>query len=83
MPKIIEVLGCMPFECPESPLGKLRYFKRVNGLSYEKLGKVMGRDPEQLMDWVSGRVKPCEKIFKVLLFSIRSYTKRSSLHILC
>ena len=45
MPKIIEFLGYVPFECPEDPLGKLRYYKRVNGLSYEKLGAVMGKDP--------------------------------------
>jgi hypothetical protein len=37
-------------------VGKLRYFKLVNGLSYERLGELMGRDPEQLMDWLSGRI---------------------------
>lgn len=26
MPKIIEFLDYVPFECPEDPLGKLRYF---------------------------------------------------------
>jgi transcriptional regulator with XRE-family HTH domain len=30
MPKIIEFLGYVPFECPGDPLGKLRYFKLVN-----------------------------------------------------
>ncbi|MBI5188179.1 MAG: transcriptional regulator, partial [Nitrospirae bacterium] len=52
MPKIIEFLGYVPFECPEDPIGKLRYFKLVNGLSYERLGEMMDRDPGQLMDWV-------------------------------
>ncbi|MEW6162172.1 MAG: hypothetical protein AB1606_02465 [Nitrospirota bacterium] len=61
MPKIIEFLGYVPFECPEDPVGRLRYFKQVNGLSYERLGELMGRDPEQLMDWLSGIVRPCEK----------------------
>lgn len=62
MPKIIdEFLGYAPFECPEYPIEKLKYLKLVKGLSYEKLGKMMGRDPEQLMDWLSGRVKPCKK----------------------
>jgi transcriptional regulator with XRE-family HTH domain len=61
MPKIIEFLGYVPFECPEDPIGKLRYYKRVNGLSYERLGKLMGRDPEQLTDWLSGRVRPCRR----------------------
>lgn len=61
MPKIIEFLGYVPFECPEGPVGKLAYYKRVNGLSYERLGAIMGRDPEQLTDWLSGRVRPCKR----------------------
>lgn len=61
MPKIIEFLGYVPFGCPEDPIGKLRYFKLVNGLSYERLGDLMGRNPEQLMDWLSGKIKPCNK----------------------
>ncbi len=59
MPKIIEFLGYVPFDCPDDLIGKLQYFKLVNGLSYERLGKVMGKDPEQLEDWLSRRVKPC------------------------
>ncbi len=42
----------------------VRYFKLVNGLSYGKLGDLMGRDPEHLIDWLSGRVKPCKKNIK-------------------
>ncbi|MDP2754844.1 MAG: helix-turn-helix transcriptional regulator, partial [Nitrospirota bacterium] len=53
--------GYVPFECPEEPVGKLRHFKLVNGLSYERLGKMMDRDPEQLTDWLSGRVKPTKR----------------------
>jgi hypothetical protein len=60
MPKVIEFLGYVSFECPDE-LGRLAYFKRVNGLSYERLGALMGRDPEQLTDWLSGRVKPCKR----------------------
>ena len=33
MPKIIEFLGYVPFECLYDPIEKLRYFKQVNGLS--------------------------------------------------
>jgi hypothetical protein len=61
MPKIIEFLGYVPFGCPDEPIGKLRYFKLVKGLSYERLGELMGRDPEQLMDWLSRRVKLCKR----------------------
>ena len=38
MPKIKEFLGYVPFECPEDPIGKLRYFKLVKRLSYEQFG---------------------------------------------
>ncbi|MEW6409673.1 MAG: helix-turn-helix transcriptional regulator [Nitrospirota bacterium] len=58
MPKVIEFLGYVPFECSEDPVGQLRYFKLVNGLSYERLGDLMSRDPEQLTDWLSGRHRP-------------------------
>lgn len=69
MPKVIEFLGYTPFECPEDPVGKLRYFKLVNGLSYERLGNLMGRDPEQLTDWLSGRRKPCRaNLLKIQAF---------------
>ena len=61
MPKIIEFLGYVFFEYPEDSIGKLRYFKLVNGLSYERLGELMGRDPEQLTDWLSGRIKLCKR----------------------
>jgi transcriptional regulator with XRE-family HTH domain len=64
MPKIIKFLGYVPFECPEDPIGRLRCFKQVNGLSYSRLGELMGRDPEQLTDWLRGRIKPCEKNIK-------------------
>lgn len=61
MPAVIKFLGYVPFECPNDPLGKLRYFKRVNGLSFERLGALMGRDPEQLTDWLSGRHRPYKR----------------------
>lgn len=41
MPKVIEFLGYVPFEYPEVPLEKLRYFKKVKGLTYERLGEMM------------------------------------------
>jgi hypothetical protein len=51
-----------PFEYPDDPIKKLRYFNHVKGLSYKRLDEMMGRDPEQLSDWLSGRIKPCRKI---------------------
>lgn len=73
MPKIIDFLGYVPFECPDEPIGKLRYFKLVNGLSYERLGKLVGRDPEQLTDWLSGRIKPCKRNIEVIQEFLNSF----------
>jgi len=61
IPKIIDFLGYVPFECPDDLLGRLRYFKLINGMSYERLGAAMGRDPEQLVDWLSNGMKPCKR----------------------
>jgi len=38
---------------------RLSWYKQVNGLSLEQLGADMGRDPEQLSDWLRGRHIPC------------------------
>jgi transcriptional regulator with XRE-family HTH domain len=40
LPAIIAFLRHVPFECPNDTLGRLRYFKRVNGLSYRRLRAV-------------------------------------------
>ena len=61
MPKVIEFLGYNPIPCPDGLMGKLAWYKQVNGLSLEQLGANMGRDPEQLADWLSGRHKPCRR----------------------
>jgi transcriptional regulator with XRE-family HTH domain len=67
IPKIIEFLGYIPFECPDNPLDKLRYYKKVNGLSIERLGALMNRDPEQLGDWFRGKHKPCKRNIESIL----------------
>jgi DNA-binding transcriptional regulator YiaG len=61
MPNILKFLGYNPLVCNDSTLERLSYYKRTNGLNYKDLGKLMKRDPEQLMDWVSGRRKPSRK----------------------
>jgi hypothetical protein len=66
IPAIVEFLGYVPFSCPEDPIGKLKYFKLTHGLSYERLGLLMKRDPEQLTDWLNGRIKPCKKNLEVI-----------------
>ncbi len=68
IPKIIEFLGYMPFERPpiEDVVRNLDFYKKVNGLSYERLAKVMNRHPEQLTDWISGRIKPSQKNLQLI-----------------
>ncbi len=61
VPAVLAFLGYVPWECPGDPVGRFAYFKKVKGLSLRRLGMLMGRDPEQLEDWMSGRVKPCKK----------------------
>jgi transcriptional regulator with XRE-family HTH domain len=61
MPKIINFLGYNPLPHPEGLMARLAWYKQVNGLTLEQLGAEMGRDPEQLSDWLSGRHKPCRR----------------------
>jgi transcriptional regulator with XRE-family HTH domain len=59
IPAVIDFLGYVPWEEPKDSVGRLAHFKRISGLSYERLGKLMGRDPEQLAKWITQRHKPC------------------------
>jgi len=61
MPKVIEFLGYNPVPFPEDLMERLAWYKQVNGLTLEKLGEEMGRDPEQLADWLTGRHNPCQR----------------------
>jgi len=74
LPKIIEFLGYVPFDCPEDTIGRLAYYKRVHGLSLYALGKKMGRDPEQLADWLARRITP----FPKSLLTIEQFLKAKS-----
>jgi len=55
LPKIIAFLGYVPFECPPDPLGRLRYYKRVHGLSYEVLAQELGMDESMVTGWFTGQ----------------------------
>lgn len=61
MPKVFEFLGYNPIPCPKGLMERLAWYKQVNGLDLEQLGAEMGRDPEQLPDWLSSRHKPCQR----------------------
>lgn len=66
MPAIIKFLGFNPLPSPrpDEPLEQLRHYKRSMGMDFIRLGEVMGRDPEQLSDWLSGRHQPIRKNFE-------------------
>ncbi|BDV41607.1 hypothetical protein GURASL_05300 [Geotalea uraniireducens] len=75
-PKIINFLGYVPFDCSDDTLGRLAWYKRVHGMSLDRLGEAMGRDPEQLSDWLSGRHKPFRKsLEKIERFLVASVSK--------
>jgi len=61
LPRVIEFLGYNSIPQPEDLLGKLAWHKLVNGLTLEQRNVEMGRVPEQLADWLSGRHKPCRR----------------------
>ncbi len=61
VPRVIDFLGYNPIPQPEGLLERLAWYKQVNGLSLERLGIEMGRNPEQLADWLSGRHYPCRR----------------------
>jgi transcriptional regulator with XRE-family HTH domain len=61
IPAVLAFLGYVPWDEPADPVGRLSHFKKVKGLSFERLGALMGRDPEQLGDWLSGRHVPCKR----------------------
>ena len=53
-------------------------YKRTMGMNLDHLGEAMGRDPEQLSDWMSGRHNPFrnnrEKIERFL--GVQGFMKR-------
>lgn len=61
LPRLIVFIGYNPILRPDDVIDRLAWYKRVNGLTLEQLGAEMGRDPEQLADWLSGRHAPCRR----------------------
>ena len=42
-------------------MGRLAWYKRTMGMNFGDLGEAMGRDSEQISDWLSGRHNPFRK----------------------
>jgi transcriptional regulator with XRE-family HTH domain len=77
MPKVFEFLGYNPIPCPDDPLERLTWYKQVNGLTLEQLGAEMGRDPEQLADWLTGRHNPCRRNLEIIKSFLASQAQGS------
>lgn len=60
-PRIINFLGDVPFDCLDDTVGRLGWYKRAMGMNLDHLGEAMGRDPEQLSDWLNVKHYPFTK----------------------
>jgi DNA-binding XRE family transcriptional regulator len=76
IPTIIAFLGHVLRKCPGDTLGRLAHFKKIKGLSFKRFGPLMGRDPKQLPDRLSGRKAPIEKDCQKLQAFLDVTTKR-------
>jgi transcriptional regulator with XRE-family HTH domain len=79
VPKIIEFLGYVPFEFPESdsPLEMLKYFRFIDGLPFNKLGEIIHRNPEQLADWFREKHLPCKRNLLSFKIFLQPYEKHA------
>lgn len=65
VPRIIEFLDRDPFEKRTDSLGdKLREYRRVHGLTQDKMAGQLGADPSTLAAWETGENYPCEDFLK-------------------
>jgi transcriptional regulator with XRE-family HTH domain len=60
-PSIIKFLGYIPSDCPDDTVGRLAWYKRIQGLSLIELGQMMDRHPDQLQEWLSRGRQPFNK----------------------
>jgi len=56
-------LEYIPFVRPKKAgiIEKLRYYKLINRLTIKQLAKEIGCNHEQLMDWISGKIRPSKR----------------------
>lgn len=75
MPKIIEFLGYMSVDIDISTLGgRIKSYRIQHGLSYKKMGKLLGVDASTVGAWEKGISKPkamtCMFLRKILIIVI-------------
>ena len=66
-PKIISFLGYYRFEEVDSFSGKLVKYRRMNGLTYKQLGKVLGVDGSTVASWEARKTVPSALTRKYVL----------------
>ena len=62
IPKIIEFLGYIPFDKEFDDIGnKIAFFRKISGMNFKKLGKLLNIDPGTLSRWEKGETKPSKE----------------------
>lgn len=58
LPSLITFLGYVPFDCEPDPLGRMRYHKKVSGLSMDTLARELGVHASTVSGWLAGTHQP-------------------------
>ncbi len=66
VPRIIQFLGYTPYTIGEALPERLRAQRRVMGLSYKRLARLLGVDESSLRSWESGSKNPSIKCSQIL-----------------
>jgi len=77
IPLVIEFLEYNPIPYPEDLVERLAWHKQANWLTFKDLDTEMGRDPEQLSDWLSGRHIPSGKNREAIEFFLAKCEDKS------
>lgn len=66
-PKLIEVLGLLPFEIDTSTLGgKIIAYRYTKGLNRKKFSQLLGVDESTLANWEANKYMPVKPILQIL-----------------
>jgi len=79
IPKIIEFLGCDPFEIKTENLGEMiTEYRRVHGLTQKKLAELLEIDQSTLAGWERGEHRPTKRPLDKLTSLFTSFPSFSS-----
>jgi transcriptional regulator with XRE-family HTH domain len=74
MPKIIEILGYVPFDTSTKIVSeKIVTYRKLLGFSQKRLANQLGIDPSTLGNWEKNERHPSERFLKDLVTFFRSY----------